>query len=93
MVGVFEDDPLLDKPDEKSGFMKFLEKVGNIASHGRASTSLWEQMIQAGYLHPYAPPIYTGVKILFFIIGFFMATILILTFSSEEMVFTSKMTN
>jgi tight adherence protein C len=92
MTGVFEDDPLFEKPEENSGVMKFLQKLGNFASHGRASASLWEQMIQAGYLHPYAPAIYTGAKILFFIVGFLLTMILVLTFSSEEMVFSSQMT-
>ena len=68
MVGVLEDDPFWDKPGRNKSFIKFLERVGNFASHGRASASLWEQMIQAGFLHPYAPAIYSGVKILLFII-------------------------
>ena len=28
MAGVFEDDPLVDKAAEKSGFFKFLQKLG-----------------------------------------------------------------
>jgi tight adherence protein C len=54
---------------KKSGLLKFLEKVGNLASHGHASTSLWEQLIRAGYLSTAAPAIYTGIKMLLFIIG------------------------
>ncbi|MEN8127909.1 MAG: type II secretion system F family protein [Planctomycetota bacterium] len=89
MVGVFEDDPFLQKSERSGGILKFLEKLGNIASHSRASSSLWEQMIQAGFLHPYAPAIYTGIKTLLFIVGFLLSTILIVP---SEMVFSSKMT-
>jgi tight adherence protein C len=89
MVGVFEEDPFSKKTEQAGGVLKVLEKLGNIASHGRASASLWEQMIQAGFLHPYAPAIYTGVKTLLFIIGFLLATILVIP---SEMIFSSKMT-
>jgi tight adherence protein C len=89
MVGVFEDDPLVDKPDEKSGFLKFLERLGNVVSHGRASASLWEQMIQAGYLHPHAPAVYSGVKILLLAIGLLVMTLLVLPADMET---PSKMT-
>jgi len=82
MVGVLEDDPFMDKKEE-TGFLKFLEKLGNIASHGRASSTLWEQMIQAGFLHPYAPAVYTGVKILLFIIGALLMTLLVVTVDTE----------
>ena len=50
-------------------FLKFLEEVGNVVSHGHASTSLWEQLIRAGYLSRAAPAIYTGIKILLFAAG------------------------
>ena len=83
MVGVFEDDPLLENPQGK-GLFKFLERVGNFTSHGRASASLWEQMIQAGYMHPYAPAIYSGVKILLFIIGVLVMTLLVLPTDMER---------
>ncbi|OQY07583.1 MAG: hypothetical protein B6I25_01600 [Planctomycetales bacterium 4572_13] len=89
MVGVFDDDPFSEKTEKQGGILKLLEKIGNVASHSRASASLWEQMIQAGFLHPYAPAIYTGVKILLFIIGFLLATILVIP---SEMIFSSKMT-
>ncbi|MHC4289043.1 MAG: type II secretion system F family protein [Planctomycetota bacterium] len=92
MVGVFEEDPFTEKTKETGGILKFLEKIGNIASHSRASASLWEQMIQAGFLHPFAPAIYTGVKILLFVIGFLLTTLLVLTMASEEMIFSSRMT-
>jgi tight adherence protein C len=50
-------------------FLKFLEEVGNVVSHGQASTSLWEQLIRAGYMSRTAPAIYTGLKILLFAAG------------------------
>lgn len=52
-----------------SRFLRFIEQIGNFISHGHASTSLWEQMIRAGYMSRGAPAIYTGVKMLFFAIG------------------------
>ena len=90
MVGVFEDDPFLEKPKQTGRFFKLLEKLGNITSHSRASASLWEQLIQAGYLNPYAPAIYTGAKILLFVVGFLLTVIWVLTPSAQEMVFSSK---
>jgi tight adherence protein C len=89
MVGVFEEDPFSEKTEQTGGVFKLFEKIGNIASHSRASASLWEQMIQAGFLSPYAPAIYTGVKILLFIIGFLLSTIFVIP---SEMIFSSKMT-
>ena len=89
MVGVFEDDPFSSKTEQAGGILKFIEKIGNIASHSRASASLWEQMIQAGFLNPYAPAIYTGIKILLFMVGFLLAAIFLIP---TELVFSSKMT-
>jgi tight adherence protein C len=54
----------------KSRFLQFLEKVGNLASHGHASTNLWEQLVRAGYLGTAAPAMYTGIKMVLFLIGF-----------------------
>lgn len=88
MVGTFEDDPFASRDKEPGGFLRFLVKVGNFTSHGKASASLWEQMIQAGYLHPYAPAIYTGIKILLFIIGFILCMVIVLP---TEMLFSTKM--
>ncbi|MHC4323190.1 MAG: type II secretion system F family protein [Planctomycetota bacterium] len=53
----------------KSGLLQFLEKIGNIASHGRASTELWEELVRAGFFSSAAPSVYTGIKMLFFCIG------------------------
>jgi tight adherence protein C len=58
-------------------FIRFLEKVGNYVSHGHASTSLWEQLIRAGYMSRTAPAIYTGVKILLFAVGVVVVAILV----------------
>jgi tight adherence protein C len=59
-------------------FLKFLEEVGNVVSHGHASTSLWEQLIRAGYMSRTAPAIYTGIKILLFAAGLAATTVLVL---------------
>ena len=84
MLGILEDDPFYNnKAKSNSGLMAFLVKVGNIVSHGRSSTTLWEQMIQAGYLHPYAPTIYTGVKLVLFAIGLFAASFLVIVMPKE----------
>ena len=63
---------------KKSGLLKLLEKVGNLASHGHASTSLWEQLIRAGYFSTAAPAIYTGIKMLLLTIGVAGTAILVL---------------
>ena len=54
---------------KKTSFLKFLEQTGNLASHGNTSADLWEQMVKAGYFKKSAPAIYTGIKMLLFIIG------------------------
>jgi tight adherence protein C len=90
LLGILEDDPFQQNAKAPSGFLAFLVKVGNIVSHGRSSTSLWEQMIQAGYLHPYAPAIYTGVKLLLFIIGL-VAGVFIVMVVPKDMVFSTKL--
>jgi tight adherence protein C len=62
---------------KKSGFLRALEKIGNFASHGRASTSLWEQLVRAGYLGASAPAVYTGVKMLLFVTGLVGTAVLV----------------
>ena len=54
---------------KEASFLQFVERIGNIASHGQASTSLWEQLARAGYYGSAAPAIYTGVKMLLFMAG------------------------
>lgn len=90
MLGVLEDDPFQDKTETTGGLVAWLVKVGNVVSHGRSSTTLWEQMIQAGYLHPYAPAIYTGVKLLLFVIGLLAVTVLTVVVPNE-LHFANKM--
>ncbi len=63
-------------PAPRGRFLKFLEEVGNVVSHGHASTSLWEQLIRAGYMSRAAPAIYTGIKILLFAAGLMITAVL-----------------
>jgi tight adherence protein C len=49
--------------------VRLLERMGNFVSHGRATTSLWEQLVRAGYMNRNAPAIYTGVKLILFVVG------------------------
>lgn len=89
MLGILEDDPFHEKSRETHGFLAFLVKVGNIVSHGRSSTTLWEQMIQAGYMNAYAPMIYTGVKLLLFVVGLAVTAIVLLI--PEELELSSRL--
>jgi tight adherence protein C len=61
-----------------SRLLAFVEKVGNVVSHGHASMSLWEQLIQAGYLGRGAPAVYTGVKIVLFLLGIILTALLVI---------------
>ncbi len=54
---------------KKFSFPQVLEKIGNLASHGHTTASLWEQLIRAGYFNAAAPAIYTGIKLLLFAVG------------------------
>jgi tight adherence protein C len=63
---------------QESRFLRVVERVGNYISHGRASTSLWEQLIRAGYMSRNAPAVYTGVKMLLFAAGLAGTTLLVL---------------
>jgi tight adherence protein C len=62
----------------KGSFLQFVEHVGNFVSHGHASTSLWEQLIRAGYMSRGAPAIYTGVKIVLFVLGLVVTAFLVM---------------
>ena len=68
----------LERPRKKSTFPHLLERIGNVASHGQASTTLWEQLVQAGYISTHAPAIYTGIKLLLFAGGLVAVTILVM---------------
>lgn len=63
---------------QKSGLVQLLEKIGNIVSHGRASTNLWEELVRAGYYSKTAPAIYTGIKMSLFILGIACAAVFVL---------------
>lgn len=93
MVGVFEDDPLLDESKGKSSFSEFLAKVGNFVSHGRSDAELWEQMIQAGYLNTHASAIFVGAKILLFLLGSLISFVLVYAVDPESMAFHTKLSS
>jgi len=63
---------------KQSGLVRFVEQVGNYVSHGRASTNLWEQLIRAGYMSRAAPAVYTGVKMVLFLVGIIVTALLVL---------------
>ena len=63
---------------KKSGFLLFLEKIGNVTSHGRTSTNLWEELFRAGYYSKAAPAIYTGIKMFMFVLGLGLTGLLVL---------------
>ena len=92
MVGVFEEDPLLEEKKQNTGFVQFLTKLGNIASHGRSDAELWEQMIQAGFLNPHASAVYIGLKILLFVLGVLVSFGLVFYIDPQEMPVTTKFT-
>jgi len=54
---------------QESGFLRFLERLGNFVSHGQARTSLLEQLVRAGYLSKNASALYIGVKLFLFMGG------------------------
>jgi tight adherence protein C len=78
-----------DARRKKSGLLQFLEKIGNIASHGRASTDLWEELVRAGFFSSAAPSVYTGIKMLLFIVGLVCTAILVMPMDVHV---TTKMT-
>ncbi len=66
-----------------SRLVRLVERVGNYVSHGRASTTLWEQLIRAGYMSRSAPAVYTGVKMLLFTLGIAVAAFLIIPWETS----------
>lgn len=74
---------------KKSAFLRFLEKIGNLTSHGRTSTNLWEELFRAGYYSKAAPAVYTGIKMLLFVLGLGCMAILVVP---GERHFTTKIT-
>ena len=77
------------KPQQKSAFLEFLEKVGNYVSHGQTTTTLAVQLIRAGYHSKSAPAMYTGIKMLLFFVGMVMTAFLVMHFNTY---FVTKMT-
>lgn len=65
-------------PIRESRFLRLMERVGNYVSHGQGDTSLWEQLIRAGYMSRAAPAVYTGVKILLLAAGLAVGTVLVI---------------
>ncbi len=77
-------------PDKKkSGLLRFLGKIGNLTSHGRASTNLWEELFRAGYYSKAAPAVYTGIKMLLFVLGIGCIAIIVIPMERH---FTTKFT-
>jgi tight adherence protein C len=72
---------------KKFDFLKLLAQIGNYVSHGNASRTLGEQLIRAGYVGSAAPAVYTGVRMLLFILGLVGMTIVLLP---TELAGTSK---
>jgi tight adherence protein C len=73
-----QDSRFVEMPEKKEakklGFLKLLAQIGNVVSHGNASRTLNEQLVRAGYIGSAAPAIYTGVKILLFLLGLVIMT-------------------
>lgn len=74
----------------KTKFLQLMEKIGNYTSHGRTTTTLWEQLVQAGYFNKSAAAIYTGVKLLLFMIGLIIFGIVLIP---TEISVVAKMTS
>ncbi len=64
---------------------QFLQKIGNFVSHGRTTTTLYEQLVRAGYLKPSAPAIYIGVKMMLFLAGILGTTISVASTGADFM--------
>ncbi len=91
MVGIkLQDSRFVNLPGkEKSkqfGFLRLLARIGNMASHGNASKTLSEQLVRAGHIGSAAPAVYTGIKILLFLLGLVVMTVLLMptTFSGTQ---------
>ena len=87
--GSWADTATKDSPKKKSGLLHFLEGIGNVASHGRASTELWEELVRAGFFNTAAPSIYTGIKMLLFCIGIVCTAIMVMPMKEPA---TTKLT-
>lgn len=77
--------PGKEKP-KQFNILRLLARIGNVVSHGNASKSLSEQLVRVGYIGSASSAVYTGVKVLLFIIGFVVMTVLLMptSFSGTE---------
>ena len=83
MAGIkLQDSRFVELPGkEKSkqfSFLRLLARIGNMVSHGNASKTLGEQLVRAGYIGSAAPAVYTGIKILLFLLGLVVMTVLLM---------------
>ncbi len=83
MVGIkLQDSRFVEVPGKESSrqfsFLRLIARIGNVVSHGNASKSLSEQLVRAGYIGSAAPAVYTGIKILLFIIGLVLMALLLM---------------
>jgi len=85
------DRPLSAATRPKGGGLDFLAKIGNVVSHGQASTTLSEQLVRAGYFGAAAPAVYTGIKMLLFITGLGAAALLAGPIPQQEINFAAKL--
>jgi tight adherence protein C len=83
MAGIkLQDSRFVELPGkEKSkqfSFLRLLARIGNMVSHGNASKTLNEQLVRAGYIGSAAPAVYTGIKVLLFLLGLVVMTVLLM---------------
>ncbi len=76
---------LASRTTRRRSLLRWVEEIGNFVSHGHASTSLWEQLIRAGYMSRAAPAIYTGLKILLFAAGVSLTALLVLPWEQSPL--------
>ncbi len=83
MVGIkLQDSRFVKLPGKEKlkqfSFLRLMARIGNLVSHGNASKTLSEQLVRAGYIGSAASAVYTGVKILMFILGLVVMTVLLM---------------
>ena len=61
--------------------LRVFQVIGNYVSHGRSNTQLWEELARAGYYSKAAPAIYTGIKMILFVMGIGFGALFILPLS------------
>ena len=83
MVGIkLQDSRFVELPGKEESkqfnILRLLARIGNVVSHGNASKTLSEQLVRAGYIGSAAPAVYTGIKILMFLLGLVVMTVLLM---------------